>query len=337
MKSSTLSLAVPRLARGLASTLCAGLACLASTAHAQKAVEAYPDRPVRIVVPYGAGGAADLLARVLAEKLAVEWGQPVVVENKPGGVGTIGISSVVKAAPDGYTLVSVPVSDLAVNPHLYRKRPFDIAKDLAPVSQVGAVPNVLVVSNGLGVHDARGLIAHAKAGRLSYSSPGIGSQAHLAAEIFAERAGVSLLHVPYNSMSAALADVAGGQVDMMIAQLPTALPFIRGGRVKALGIVAEQRSPLAPDMPTLKETTGLSFGDAVSWSGLMAPAATPLALREKIARAVTKVMRSPEARETLAGQGTVGLGGTPAELAAAIAEDSRRYGGVIKALDIKLD
>ena len=159
----------------------------------------------------------------------------------------------------------------------------------------------------------------------------------LAAEIFAGRAGVGLLHVPYNSVSEALADVAGGQIDMMIAQLPAALPFIRGGRVKALGVVAEQRSPLVPEMPTLKEATGLSFGDAVSWSGLMAPAGTPLALREKIARAVTRAMRSSQARELLARQGTVGLGGTPDNLSKAIAEDSRRYGQVIKALDIRLD
>ncbi|MBN9472937.1 MAG: tripartite tricarboxylate transporter substrate binding protein [Burkholderiales bacterium] len=335
MKSLRFSLARANFLRAAA---CAAAACLAAPASAQDhAVDAYPERPVRIIVPYGAGGAADLLARVLAERLAQGWGQPVIVENKPGGVGTIGISAVVKAAPDGYTLVSVPVSDLAVNPHLYRKRPFDIARDLAPVAQVGAVPNVLVVSNTLGVADAKALIAKAKAGRLSYSSPGIGSQAHLAAEIFAGRAGVNLLHVPYNSVSAALADVAGGQIDMMIAQLPAALPFIRGGRVKALGVVAEQRSPLVPEMPTLKETTGLSFGDAVSWSGLMAPAATPLALREKIARAVTQAMRSPQAQELLARQGTVGLGGTPDDLSKAIAEDSRRYGEVIKALDIRLD
>lgn len=302
-------------------------------------IGAFPERPVRIVVPYGAGGAADILARTLAAKLGQEWTKGVVVENKPGGVGVIGISAVVNAPPDGYTLVSVPVSDLAVNPHLYRKRPFDVLKDLAPVSQVGAVPNVLVVSSRLGVSSARDLVALArtKPGGLSYSSPGIGSQAHLAAEMFAERIGAKLLHVPYNGVSAALADVAAGQVDLMFAQLPTALPFIKDGRVRALGIASERRSELMPDMPTLAEETGLSFGDAVSWSGLMAPAGTPLALREAIARKVTAAMRSADVQERLRAQGTVGLGGTPQELAAAIARDYERYGKLIRTLNIQLD
>lgn len=300
---------------------------------------AFPERSVKIVVPYGAGGAADILARTLAAKLSQEWGKGVVVENKPGGVGVIGISSVVSAPPDGYTLASIPVSDLAVNPHLYRKRPFDVLKDLTPVSQVGAVPNVLVVANRLGVSSAREFIALArsKAEGLSYSSPGIGSQAHLAAEMFAERAGIKLLHVPYNGVSAALSDVAGGQVDIMFAQLPTALPFIKDGRVRALGMASEERSVLMPEMPTLAEETGLSLGDAISWSGLMAPAGTPLALREAIAKSVTAAMRAPEVQEKLKTQGTVGLGGTPQELAAAIHRDYERYGKTIRALNLKLD
>lgn len=300
---------------------------------------AYPDHTVRIVVPYGAGGAADILARVLAAKLAQEWTKGVIVENKPGGVGVVGISYVVKAPPDGYTLVSVPVSDLAVNPHLYRKRPFDVVKDLDPVSQVGATPNVLVVSNGLGVSTGRDLVALAKskAGGLTFSSPGVGSQAYLAAEMFAEQIGVRMLHVPYNSVAAALSDVAGERVDLMFAQLPTALPFIKDGRVRALGMASEKRSTLMPDMPTLAEVTGVSIGDAVSWSGLMAPAGTPLALREAIAKSVTAAMRSPDVQEKLGALGTVGLGGTPQELAAAIARDNERYGKVIRKLNIHLD
>lgn len=318
-------------------TLIVGAPSLAQTLD--RAVGAYPERAVRIVVPYGAGGAADILARVLAAKLSQEWTKGVIVENKPGGVGVIGISSVVSAPPDGYTLVSVPVSDLAVNPYLYRKRPFDVLKDLTPVSQVGAVPNVLVVSNGLGVSSGRDLIALAKSkvGGLSYSSPGVGSQAHLAAEIFAERIGVKLMHVPYNSVSTALSDVAGGQVDLMFAQLPTALPFIKDGRVRAFGIASENRSILMPEMPTLAEETGVSIGEAVSWSGLLAPAGTPLALREAIAKRVTAAMQSPDVQERLKTLGTVGLGGTPDGLAAAIARDSQRYGKVIRTLNIQLD
>ncbi|HYG45692.1 MAG TPA: tripartite tricarboxylate transporter substrate binding protein [Bordetella sp.] len=322
----------------------AGTAALAAlllpAAHASDPAAVYPDRPIRIVVPYGAGGAADILARVLAEGLTKEWHQSVIVENKPGGVGTIGTTLVVKAAPDGYTLVSMPVSDLAVNPHLYRRRPFDVLKDLSPVSKVGAVPNILVVSKTLGVRDAKGLIAAARAkppGTITYSSPGVGSQAHLAAEIFSERAGIKMLHIPYNSVSAALTDVAGGQVDVMFSQLPTALPFIEAGKVQALGMATEARSVLMPDMPTLKEATGLSFGDAISWSGLMAPADTPLALRQKIAQSVSRVMQSAEVQQKLAALGTVGLGGTPQELSQAISDDYQRYGEIVQRLDIRLD
>ncbi|MGD9945453.1 MAG: Bug family tripartite tricarboxylate transporter substrate binding protein [Burkholderiaceae bacterium] len=332
----------PSLRRSFAGAALAA-ACLApglSVAQsADRSLQSYPERPVRIVVPYGAGGAADILARMMADKLGQIWGQSVVVENKPGGVGTIGIMSVVSAPADGYTLVSVPVSDLSVNPHLYRNRPFNVSTDLAPVSQVGAVPNVLVVSASSGITDANALIALArsKPGAVTYSSPGVGSQAHLAAEMFAEAIGVKLLHVPYNGVAQALADVAKGQVDLMFAQLPAVLPMVRGGRLLNLGVAAEARTELAPEVPTLKEVTGKSLGDAVSWSGLMAPAKTPLALRQKIAADVTRAMQSPDMRQRLAQQGVVGLGGTPQALAAAIAADSERYGKVIRALNLSLD
>lgn len=331
-----MNIAAVRLFSVVAATALAGAVAAQGT---DPSVASFPDRPVRIVVPYGAGGAADILARTLAAKLSEEWTKGVVVENKPGGVGVIGISLVVQSPPDGYTLASVPVSDLAVNPHLYRKRPFNVLTDLTPVSQVGAVPNVLVVASGRGVSNARELIALAKSrpDGLSYSSPGIGSQAHLAAEMFAERAGVKLLHVPYNGVAAALSDVAGGQVDLMFAQLPTALPFIKDGRLRALGVASEKRSELVPDMPTLAEETNLPFEDAISWSGLMAPAGTPLPLRERIARSVTAAMRSPDVQQKLRAQGTVGLGGTPQELAAAIAKDHERYGKVIRTLNVQLD
>lgn len=306
---------------------------------AEASVERFPERPVRVIVPYGAGGAADILARAMASKLAEIWGQSVVVENRPGGVGTIGIMAAIKSPPDGYTLASIPVSDLAVNPHLYKTRPFDVRKDLSPVSQVGAVPNVLVVSPNLGADDANALIAKARGASpaLSYSSPGIGSQAHLLAEIFAEKAGARLLHVPYNSVSTAVTDVAAGQVSMMFCQLPAAMPFIKGNRVKALGIASEKRSPLYPELPTIREITGLSLGDAISWSGLMAPAGTPLELRQKIAVDVTRAMQSRDVQDKLALQGTVGLGGTPDALDKAIDADSLRYGAVIKTMNISLE
>lgn len=325
---------IRRCAFGLAAAILAG-----AGAHAQEDTDAFPTKPVYVVVPYGAGSAADTLARTMAQKLSEIWNQSVIVENKPGGVGTIGINLVVRSPADGYTLVSVPVSDLAVNPHLYRTRPFDVFKDLAPVSQVGAALNVLVVSPALGVKNGKELIALAKSkpDGLTYSSPGVGSQAHLAAAMFGLAAGIKMQHIPYNGVAAALNDVVGGQVDIMFAQLPSALPMIQAGRAQALGMASERRSSLAPDIPTLEESSGVSIGDAVSWSGLMAPAGTPLALREKIAAAVTQAMRSPDIQKRLAVMGTVGLGGTPQELAKAMQDDSNRYGNVIKTLGIKLD
>jgi len=299
----------------------------------------FPDRPVRVVVPYGAGGAADILARIMAERLSHIWQQQVIVENKPGGVGTIGIMSVVQSPPDGYTLVSVPVSDLAVNPYLYKNRAFSIEKDLAPVSQVGAVPNVLVASNSSGIKSIKALIelARQQPGKLTYSSPGVGSQAHLAAEILGAKADVSLMHVPYNSVSAALTEVAGGHVDLMFVQLPAALPFIESKRVTALAMASEKQSPLFPSLRTWVEETGLELGDAVSWSGLMAPAGTPLEIRQKIAQAVTEAMRAPAMQERLAKMGTEGRGGTPEELNAAIRQDADRYSAIIQALGLRLD
>ncbi|WP_341668774.1 Bug family tripartite tricarboxylate transporter substrate binding protein [Alcaligenes sp. SDU_A2] len=314
------------------------LAASLPQALAQNNVD-FPQHPVRIIVPYGAGGSADILARAVSERLTTLWGQSVIVENKPGGIGTIGIMLAVNAKPDGYTLVSVPVSDLAVNPHLYKKRPFNVFKDLEPVSQVGSVPNMLIVNPALGVTDAAGLLALARQpGRtLTYGSPGVGSQAHLAAEAFASKHALTLNHIPYNSVAAAITDVAGGHVDLMFAQLPSALPFIQGKTVTLLGIAANQRSPLMPEAPTLSESTGEQYGDFISWSGLMAPAGTPLALREKIARDIQNVMNTTDLKQVLAGSGTVGIGSTPQELAATMRADYARYGHIISDLNLILD
>lgn len=326
---------IKKLARILAgAVLLAGL----PPAHAQQAAD-FPSAPVRIIVPYGAGGSADILARAVSDKLTQLWGQSVIVENKPGGIGTIGIMTAVKSKADGYTLVSVPVSDLAVNPHLYKKRPFDVFKDLDPVSQVGSVPNVLIVNPALGVQTAAELLELARQPErsLTYGSPGVGSQAHLAAEAFARKHALALTHIPYNSVSAAITDVAGGHVDLMFAQLPSALPFIQGKTVTLLGMAAGQRSPLLPNAPTLTESTGEHYGDFVSWSGFMAPAGTPLAVREKIAHDIRQVMDSTDLKQVLAGSGTVGIGSTPQELSDAMRADYERYGRIITDLNLALD
>jgi tripartite-type tricarboxylate transporter receptor subunit TctC len=228
---------------------------------------------------------------------------------------------------------------LAVNPHLYKKRSFDVLKDLDPVSQVGSVPNVLITNPALGLQSPADLIKLARQAdqTLTYSSPGVGSQAHLAAEVFARKHGLTLNHIPYNSVSAAITDVAGGHVDLMFAQLPSALGFIQGKTVTLLGIAAQQRSPLLPDTPTLTESTGETYGDFISWSGLMAPAGTPIAIREKIARDLKHVMDNTDLNRVLASSGTVGIGSTPQQLDAAIREDYERYGRIIADLKLALD
>lgn len=315
-------------------------ATLLSTVPLAQAQETdFPQGPVRIIVPYGAGGSADILARAVSDRLTQLWGQTVIVENKPGGIGTIGIMSVVKSKADGYTLVSVPVSDLAVNPHLYKKRPFDVLRDLDPVSQVGSVPNVLIVNPALGVKTTADLLSLAKKSEqtLTYGSPGVGSQAHLAAEVFARKHDLTLTHIPYNSVSAAITDVAGGHVDLMFAQLPSALGFIQGKTVSLLGIAAQQRSPLLPDVPTLTESTGQDYGDFISWSGFMAPASTPIAIREKIARDIRHVMDTTDLKQALASSGTLGIGSTPQELATTIRNDYEHYGRIIADLKLVLD
>lgn len=299
----------------------------------------FPTKTVNIIVPYGAGGAADILTRTLGEKLSKYWGQPVVVENRPGGVGTIGINHVVKAKPDGYTLVTAPVSDLAVNPHLYKNRSFNVNTDLAPVSQIGAVPNVLVISSKLDINDVNELVEFAKnKGQvLSYGSPGVGSQAHIAAEIFEQKHQLDFQHIPYNGVSNAMTDVIGGHIDLMFVQLPTAMPFFKDDNIKVLGVAAQNRTPLLPDMNTLQEVTGENYGDAISWSALMAPKDTPLEIREKIAKSIAHIIKTTDFKEKLASLGMEAVGSDPETLQAAINRDSAHYQAIIEEMSISLE
>lgn len=321
------------------SSLLAAVALSSSSAFSKESAADFPNKTVNIIVPYGAGGAADILTRALGDKLSQYWNQPVVVENKPGGVGVIGIGYVVKAKPDGYTLVTTPVSDLAVNPHLYKNRPFKIDTDLTPVSQIGAVPNVLVVSSKLGVKDVNELIelANTKGRVLSYGSPGVGSQGHIAAEIFEQKHQLNFQHIPYNGVSNALTDVVGGHIDLMFVQLPTALPFLKDDSIKVLGVAAQNRTPLLPDMNTLQEVTGENYGDAISWSALMAPKDTPYEIREKIASSIAHIMQTTDFKEKLASMGMEAVGSKPEELQATIERDSAHYQAIIKEMKISLD
>ena len=312
------------------------LALLAMTSG--HAADPYPTRPVRLIVPFPPGGPADALARIVGEKLSSGWGQPVVVENRPGAGGNIGMEIGAKAAPDGYTLVLAPAGNLTVNPSLYRSVPYDVAKDFAPVTVLAAVPNILIVSNALPVKSVAELIAYAKAhpGELNFSSPGAGSGAHLAGELFKSMANVSMTHVPYSGIAPAVTAVVGGQVQLMFAGSTAALPQVHGGKVRALGVASPKRTAAAPDLPTLAES-GLAGFDVTSWYGIVAPAATPPDIVDKIAADIAHVLALPDVREKFAAQGAEPIGNTPAEFAAMIPAETAKWKKIMTDAKIRIE
>jgi tripartite-type tricarboxylate transporter receptor subunit TctC len=314
-------------------------AALALAAAPLPAQTDYPSKPVRIIVPFGPGGAADTLPRLLAQHLSPMWGQPVVVENRTGAAGNIGMEQGAKAAPDGYTLTSAPVGNLAINPHLYSKLSFDVLKDFAPVVLVASVQNVLVVNPGVPANNLKELIAYAKSrpGKLTYGSGGVGTQAHIGGEIFEAMTDVHMVHVAYRGVGDSVRDLLGGQVDMIFAQIPAVKPHIDSGKLRALGVASPKRSAALPNVPTIDEAGGLTGFQAVSWYALVGPAGMPPAVTAKIQSDVAKVIQLPEVRERLQGLGAEPVGSTPAELSAAIKADYDRYGAVIKRLGIRAD
>jgi tripartite-type tricarboxylate transporter receptor subunit TctC len=316
--------------------LVAVLAVIALPAVAQTD---YPSRPVRIIVPFGPGGAADTLPRLLAQHLAPMWGQPVVVENRTGAAGNIGMEQGAKAPPDGYTLTSAPVGNLAINPHLYSKLSFDVLKDFTPITLVASVQNVLVLNPAVPAGNLKELIAYAKArpGKLTYGSGGVGTQAHIGGEIFESMADLHMVHVAYKGVGDSVRDLLGGQIDMIFAQIPAVKPHIDSGKLRALGVASPQRSPALPGVPTIDEAAGLTGFQAVSWYAIVGPAGMPPAVVAKIQTDAAKVIQLPEVRERLQGLGAEPVGSTPAQLSAAIKADYDRYGTVIKRLGIKAD
>ena len=255
------------------------LGLLAAVAPALAAAQAYPARPVHIINPFTAGGPIDLLARAVGQKLHEAWGQPVVVETRAGAAGNIGIEYVAKQPGDGYALLVMPTGNAVVNPHIYPKLPYDPLKDFAPVTLLATVENVLVVHPSVKASSVRELVALAKAnpGKLTFSSPGVGSQAHVAGEMLQSMAGVKMLHVPYKGMAPAMNDLLGGQVSFMFLSMSSALKQVQAGKLRALGVASRERSSAAPDLPTVAEQ-GLPGFEALSWYALMAPAGTPAEL-----------------------------------------------------------
>ena len=300
------------------------------------AQDAYPSKPVRIVVPYPAGGVADLLPRTVGAKLSEKWKQPVVVENKPGASGNIGMAEGARADADGYTMVLAPTGNLTVNQFLFRELPFDVQKDFTPVTVLATSPNVLVVHPSVPAKTFRELIAYAKSnpGKLNFSSPGSGSGAHLAGELLNVEAGIKAVHVPYKGMAPAVSDLVGGQVQMMFAGISTALPHIRAGKLVPLAIASPQRSPQLPDVPTVAES-GIAGFDVTSWYGIVVRAGPPPAVVKKLHADMAEALAAPDVREKLAGLGLDPLANSPEDFARMIASESRKWSEIVRKADIK--
>jgi tripartite-type tricarboxylate transporter receptor subunit TctC len=311
----------------------AALALMPGLGYAQ----AYPSKPVRLIVPYSAGGGADTTARLIAPKLQEALGQTIVVENKPGAGGMIGDEIVAKAAPDGHTLL-IGAFAHAVNPSLFPKMPFRTPGDFAPVSLLVTVPELMVITPSHPAKTVAELVALAKAqpGKLSYASSGNGSAQHLAAELFKMRTGTDIQHVPYKGGALAVADVAAGHVPFYFGNMSAALPQARGGRVRPLAVTSAARSRAAPDVPTLAEA-GVPDCEISEWNALIAPAGTPPAVIARLHMEIARIMRLEEIKAKFADLGADAIGSTPEELAAFLRAETAKWAEVVKAANIKIE
>ena len=303
---------------------------LLALAPSLAAAQAWPAKPVKIVVPFAAGGATDVVARLLAQKLQDAWGQPVVVENKAGAGGNIGGDAVAKSPADGYTLLMTSGSIVTANQHMYRSLTWDPARDLVGVTNVASGPQVIAVHPNVPAKDLKELVAYARANprKVNFGSAGIGTQTHLAAENFAYYAGVDLTHVPYKGESAAITDLMGGQIQLATPNLAAALAQIREGKLRALAVTSRERSPLLPDVPAAAEA--LPGFENAGWFGLMAPTGTPKEVIDRIQQDSAKILLSDEFRARLLLLGMAPVANTPAEFAAAIRSESVQWAKVIK-------
>ena len=306
----------------------AGLVTLGATGPA--AAQAWPAKPVRLVVPFAAGGATDVVARILGQKLGELWGQSVVIENRGGAGGNVGADVVAKATNDGYTLLMASGSIVTVNQHMYKRMPFDAQKDLAPITKVATGPMLVIVHPGVPAANIKALIALAKAkpGTINFGSAGVGSQVHMAAENFANAAGIDVVHVPYKGESLGVNDVMAGQIQMMVTNLAAAAPFVTSGKLKALAVTSKERSKSLPDVPTVAES-GLPGFENTGWFGLLAPAGTPKEVLDKIHLDTARVLDTPEMRGRLFVQGMTAVGNQSDEFTRDIAAESKRWAKVV--------
>lgn len=315
--------------------LCATAALLFAAAAAAQA-QGWPTKPVRFVAPFPPGGPVDVLARLIGQKITEKSGQAVVVENRPGAAGNLGIDLVAKAAPDGHTLLHVPAGNITINATLIRDMPFNWDRDFVPVTMIATAPNLLAVHPSVAAKTVPELVALAKVhpGKLTYGSPGIGSGLHLSGELFRREAGIDIAHVPYKGTTQAMNDLIGGQLTMMFGALPTLMPQVKAGKLRALAVTSARRAAAVPDLPTIAES-GLPGVDVSSWYAIMAPAKTSSEIVAAVAEEVRRILALPDIRQALDAQGLAPVGMRPAEFAAHIRRETASWAKVIREANIK--
>ncbi|RDK06666.1 Bug family tripartite tricarboxylate transporter substrate binding protein [Cupriavidus lacunae] len=299
---------------------------------------AYPDKPIRLIVPFAAGGTVNLIGRVLAQHLSEKLGQPVIVENKPGAGGTLGADVVAKSPADGYTLLLASSSHQSIHPFIYKKLPHDANKDFTQVALFAAVPNVLVVSNKVPAKTVKAFVAYSRSGgkKLFMGSAGNGSVNQMIGELFQHKTGTEFEHVPFKGAGPATVDLLSGQIDLMFVNLPNVLPHIQSGKMRALAVASAHRAASLPDVPTMAEA-GVPDFVVDSWSGVLAPAGTPKAVIDRLSLEINKIAKEKSTAESLAAQGAIPLPGTSADYANLVRFETQRWGEVIRKANIALD
>jgi len=301
------------------------------------AQDAYPSRPLKFILPFPPGGGTDILGRVIAERLSASLGQPVVTENRGGAGGNVGAEAAAHSAPDGYTIVLVAPS-LAISPSLYSKLNYDPVKDLAPIGLVATVPNVMITHPAVEAKNLQEFIALARSrpGAMNYGSGGAGTSNHLAGELFNMVTGTKLVHVPYKGVNLAMQGVLAGEIQLVFIGIPAALPHIKAGKLRALALVAPQRSPALPEVPTVAEA-GLKDFEVTTWYGIMTPSGTPRPIVSRLNAELVKIMHTPDVKERLAGMATDPLTSTPEEFAAYLKREIAKWGDVVRKANLKAD
>ncbi len=324
-------------ARILCAVLLVACASVQAQTPATSSGQTYPVKPIRIVVPFAPGGGADIIARILGQKMTDKWGQQVVVDNRAGASGNIGNELVARAVPDGYTLLMAS-SALAINPSVFKRVSYDAVRDFAPITQPVLLPNILVVHPSLPVKTVKDLIALAKSrpGQISYASAGAGTGTHLAAEMFKIMAGVDMVHVPYKGGGAVIGDLLGGQVALTFATLPSVMPYVKAGRLRAVAMTTSRRWPGLADVPTIAES-GFPGFEISTWIGLLAPAGTPKEVVGKLHDEVVRILKLPDIRERIEGLGMEPVGDTPDQFAQYIRSEITKYAKIVKQSGARVD